>query len=103
MSKYILEYLEKEISNDRQLIDEEEFVSSIEKFFVNMKQTVSFNYDYFRKYVNDFQMNAAALTLAANNDTILDYFTEVSHIIKDEKNLFLDSYIQEIIFPMKQE
>ncbi len=97
MTKEILNYIQSEVSKGMEEVNQAEVVSNIEKYLESFDLKETMAYDNYRKYVKDYQDMADALSLAKNNAEILDYFDELSHVLLNERNTYLDEYIQEVI------
>ena len=95
LSIEILKYIKEKIEEGEKNVDS--YVNVIKNFYEKMDEEETLEYKNFRKYVKDYQSMANALSKAKNNTDILEYLTKLSQVLKREKNLILDNYIENLI------
>ena len=93
----IARYIRERVEKDDAEVDHEHLIGEVCSFMEKLDTPETLKYEYYRKYVQDYQQMANALSRAKNNETILEYFTEISHITFHEKNTVLDNYMSKLI------
>lgn len=93
----VARYIRERVEKDDAEVDQNSLIEDVCSFMEKLDTPETLKYEYYRKYVQDYQQMANALSRAKNNETILEYFTEISHIAFNEKNTVLDNYMSKII------
>lgn len=93
----ILEFVKKRLAMDDELVDHKAMVDNVCSFMNKLDTPETLQYANYRQYVADYQIMANILSKAKNNETILEYFNELSHINMHEKNLVSENYMKKLI------
>ena len=93
----VANFIRAKVKEDNADVDHNALVADVCSFMEKLDTPETLKYEWYRKYVADYQQMANALSKAKNNETILEYFTDISHIVANEKNTVLDNYMSKLI------
>ena len=93
----VANFIRAKVKEDNTDVDHNALVADVCSFMEKLDTPETLKYEWYRKYVADYQQMANALSKAKNNETILEYFTDISHIVANEKNTVLDNYMSKLI------
>lgn len=97
VGQVLSEYIEQEVEVSSEEVNKNEIVSTILNYFMQIGQASSLKYPKLTQYVNEKQLLASVLSKAKNNQKILDFMEELNKVHLNEKNHYLNKYIDELI------
>ncbi len=98
------EYVEQEVEQSSIETKKDGIVSIIYNYFLQIGQPASLKYKNLSQYLQEKQILADVLSKAKNNQKILDFIEELNKVHLNERNIYLNKYIDELIsIPSEEE
>ncbi|MCR4699168.1 MAG: hypothetical protein K5762_07375, partial [Bacilli bacterium] len=95
-SGVLLNYIKEKLHEEENEEKEANYRAFIMSYFQKLDVAETLQYPVLTRYVSNYQDMANALSQAKNNESILSYFEEVSHVHIHEKNPLLLKYFDSL-------
>lgn len=97
IDKLLIEYIGKEVEEDKTEVNEEDIVKIIFNYLNHLGQVEGFKYNLIRQYLKESQVMMRSMQMAKANEDVLKYIEDLNKVHIGEKNIFLTKYIDDLV------
>lgn len=97
VGEVLAEYIEEEVDKCSEETDTNNIISIIYNYFLQIGHPESLKYPALSQYTAEKQTLANVLSKAKNNQKILNFMEELNKVHLNERNIYLNKYIDELI------